>query len=113
MIRIINIDEVVMFDEYPVELKIAPTSVAKKLPIKNITKVEFLSIEKLIIITVDDNLTCYFYPDAELLDYLCETPKFRSAIKRYCIRARFIEFNVTEHSSLTAAILGDNASTIS
>lgn len=123
MINVTNINDRVILE---IEgLDISPVETAKKIIEANhygsIVSVDFLHIERIVIITTilpygyysdpqaKGTVTHYFNPDAYLLELLSTIKELRYGIKKYCLATHFSTFNPAQHPCLTATILGNNS----
>jgi hypothetical protein len=127
MIRIVNEDNVFVFDE----IGWGNTQFNSHTLIKtivtdhfdSITQIEFYSQHNVICIrTINPNefdllrwsssgVSDYWFRDinADLLNFLCKVPKFRRAVQRFFVNAEFPAFPVEKYPLLAAVLLGDNS----
>lgn len=109
-----NNDAIVVFDEFGWDIKPSPLSLAKDLVSTAglVETVEFVSQVRTIIMRC--NATCglidFFFrdPDHDLLNFFCQFPEFRIAVKQYYIHAELPSFPAGDYSLLAATILGNN-----
>jgi len=125
MITIVNEDSVVVYDEIGWGATVFHSpDIAKNLfntRLDRIRKVEFLSAEKVVSITLEDdgfnnirgattvNVNYWFYHiDPDFLNFLCAIPQFRPYVKHFFIHAGFGSFSVSNYPLLAATLLGNN-----
>ena len=119
MIKIINEDTVVVYDEIGWgDTVFHTTDILKDLIANHINliySIEFMSIERVIVIRIDSKsgypleIDYWFRDiDPDLLNFLCQNPKLRAPVKRFFIRGRFPSFSVEKYPLLAATLLGNN-----
>lgn len=78
----------------------------------SISRIEFLNIERGIIVYVTTSATsCEYYcfhGDLGLLNFLCRYPKFYKAVKEFFMTGTRPVFSASQYPFLAAVILGDN-----
>lgn len=116
MITILNEDGIFVFDEFGWGDKMFHGhDVAKDLitnQIDQVVRVEFYSGEKVIVIHTEAKKmgTDYWFRDidADLLNFLCQIPKFRNSVRRFFMRGGYSSFSVEKYPLLAAVLLGNN-----